>query len=190
MPTRRRTLLGALGLVLAHRALAEAVLTEDGLYREPWFLDSFLDLPEDVASAAAHGKHLAVLWELRGCPSCREMHLVSLAQPGVGDFIRERFEILQLNFVGSRQVTDFDGERLAEKDFARKYGVRLTPTIQFFPRDVRGLAARKPREREAVRMQGLAGPGDFRRTFAFVAGGEYRRSTLGEYLAKAAADGG
>ena len=35
--------------------------------------------------------------------------------------------------LGAREVTDFDGQVLPEKELARKYGVPGTPTIQFLP---------------------------------------------------------
>jgi len=60
----RRNLLGCLprlfvaGALLARGAQAEetrptAVLGDDGLYEQPWFLQSFLDLREDLEEAAA-----------------------------------------------------------------------------------------------------------------------------------------
>ncbi|HSV29454.1 MAG TPA: thioredoxin, partial [Candidatus Omnitrophota bacterium] len=45
---------------------------------------------------------------------------------------KPRFEIIQLDLYGSREITDFDGEKLSEKDYARKLGVRATPTMLFF----------------------------------------------------------
>ena len=100
---------------------------------QSWFLNSFLVLREDLAEAAAQGQRFAILWEQRGCPYCLEMHRVNLADPAVNDYVREHFNILQLDLFGSREVTDFDGDVLAEKELARKYGVAGTPTIQFFP---------------------------------------------------------
>ncbi|MDP4024681.1 thioredoxin family protein [Methylobacterium sp. NEAU 140] len=186
MSTRRRFLAGALALGLPLPALAEPVQGpvqgDDGLYREPWFLESFLDLPDDLKAAREHGKRLAVLWELKGCPYCKEMHLVNFADPVASAFIRERFEILQLNIIGAREVTDFDGETLTEKRFAEKYGIRFTPSLQFFPTEDASLAGKRPREREVLRMQGYVAPADFRRTFAFVAERAYERTSLREYL--------
>jgi len=46
--------------------------------------------------------------------------------------VKANFEVLQLNIIGSRKVTDFDGTELSEKDLAAKYGVHFTPTFQFF----------------------------------------------------------
>ena len=112
-----------------------AILTDDGLYTQPWFLNSFLDLGEDLTEAAEQCKRFAIMWEQKGCPYCQETHLVNFAQPDIQDFVRNNFEILQLNIFGSRKVTDFDGEELEERSLARKSGVAFTPTIQFFPDD-------------------------------------------------------
>ncbi|HEY7973274.1 MAG TPA: thioredoxin fold domain-containing protein, partial [Xanthobacteraceae bacterium] len=132
MTTRRRTLLGIVAtLAVAGGARAEPVMTDDGFYREPWFIESFLDMPVDLAAAHEHGKHFAVMWELRGCPYCRDTHLINFARPDVTAFVRDHFDILQLNVLGSLKVTDFDGEVLTEKQLAAKYGVHFTPTIQF-----------------------------------------------------------
>src|SRR6185503_2111904 len=122
--TRRQLVAAGAGLALGlagGRVRAEPVLTEDGLYRQPWFLESFLELPDDLAGAANSGKRFAVMWELRGCPYCRETHLVNFARPDIEDYIKANFEILQLNIIGARKVTDFDGSELSEKALAAKY---------------------------------------------------------------------
>jgi thioredoxin-related protein len=185
MISRRRLLARSAGLaagLLATRANADPVLTDDGLYSEPWFLESFLILAEDLEAAAARGKRFAVMWGLKGCPLCRDTHVVNFADPAIASFIKDRFEILQLNIIGDREVTDFDGERLSEKRMAEKYGVRGTPTVQFFPDATAGLQSRAPREREVFRMQGYLQPKDFRTMFAFVADRGYERGTLRDYL--------
>jgi thioredoxin-related protein len=185
--TTRRTLLaatGALALVpLASRSgLTEAILADDGLYRQPWFLESFLELGPDLDDASTRGKRFAVMWELKGCPYCKETHLVNFARPEIETFVKERFDILQLNIVGSREVTDFDGEKLPEKRLADKYGIRFTPTFQFFPESAEGLEFKNPRDREVARAQGYLKPDDFIRLFAFVAEKAYERGSLRQYL--------
>jgi thioredoxin-related protein len=182
MLSRRLLLAGsaAAGVCLwkAGTARAEAVMTDDGFYREPWFLESFLELADDLAAAAENKKRLAIMWELRGCPYCKETHLVNFAKPEITNYIRERFEILQLNIVGSREVTDFDGEKLPEKKFAQKYGVRYTPTFQFFPDSVAGLAEKVPREREVARAQGYIEPRKFLELFRFVSERDYEKGRV------------
>ena len=184
-PSRRSILAGGAALAAGFagpNAAAEAILTDEGLYREPWFLESFLELGPDLKEAAGKGKRFLVMWGLRGCPACKQTHLVNFAKPEITAFIKERFEILQLNILGLREVTDFDGEKLPEKRFAEKYGVRVTPTFQFFPDRAAGLSGKSPREREVARAQGYLEPPAFRRLFAFVAERAYERTTLDEYL--------
>ena len=182
MLSRRALMMAGGSLALgAGSARATAIMTEDGFYREDWFLDSFLELAEDRKSVAAAGKQLAVIWEQPGCPYCRETHLVNFAQKSIETYIRDHFEVLQLNLRGSRVVTDFDGEQLGEKQLARKYGVRGTPIIQFFS-DKDDFAQKAPLEREVARIPGYMPPGAFLVMFAFVAERAYERGTLRDYL--------
>jgi thioredoxin-related protein len=173
---------GGLALLRAGAAHAEAVLTEDGIYREPWFLESFLELADDLAAASEKKKRLAIMWELRGCPYCKETHLVNFAKPEITNFIKDHFEILQLNIIGSREVTDFDGKKLSEKALAQKYGVRYTPTFQFFPDSVAGLAEKPPEKREVARTQGYLEPPHFLAMFRYVSERAYEKGTLRDYL--------
>jgi thioredoxin-related protein len=171
--------LAAAPLVSAHAA---AVLTDDGLYREPWFVDTLLELADDLDDAGNSGRRFAVMWELRGCPYCRETHLVNFARPDIEAYVKERFNILQLNILGDREVTDFDGEKLPEKKLAQKYLIRGPPTFQFFPERGQALAAKSPREREVLRTQGYLMPDDFKKSFRFVAERAYERMSFPDYL--------
>ena len=185
MLSRRQALVGTLACLcgLQSRAVsAEPILTDDGLYRQPWFLDSLLELADDLEAATQNGKRFAIMWELKGCPFCKKTHLINFAQPEIEGFIKVRFEILQLNIIGLREVTDFDGEKLPEKRLAAKYGVRSTPTVQFFPEHVAGLAGKKPREREISRAQGYLEPAQFLTMFRFVAERAYGRGSLRDFL--------
>ena len=183
MLTRRGMIAGmaALGLGGAP-ARADAVLTEDGLYKEPWFLESFLELGDDLDGATKAGKRFAIMWELRGCPYCRETHLVNFARSDIESFIRANFDILQLNIIGSRKVTDFDGSEMSEKALAAKYGVRFTPTFQFFPEIAGGLAALAPEKREVARAPGYLLPDDFLALFRFVREKGYETKSFRDYL--------
>nr|WP_271608121.1 MULTISPECIES: thioredoxin family protein [unclassified Bradyrhizobium] len=184
-PTRRGVLAFAAGVALAGRgaAAAEPAVGEDGLYHEPWFLQSLLDLREDLDSAAAGGKRLAIMWELRGCPYCRETHLVNFADAGIASYIRDNFEVLQLNLIGSRKVTDFDRQELTEKELAQKYGIRFTPTFQFFPPSADGLEAKDAMAREVARAPGYLKPPHFLAMFRFVRERAYERGSFREFLA-------
>lgn len=186
----RRGFLG-LGLGLAGSALgttvrpaaAEApVLNDDGLYEQPFFVQSFLDLAEDLEMAADSGKRFAVMWELRGCPYCKETHLVNFADPEIRDFVSGNFDILQLNLIGSREVVDFDGEAMEERALARKWGVRFTPTTQFFPETLDQVAGRKGSEAEVARMPGYFRPPHFLAMYRFVQEKAYETTGFNDYL--------
>ncbi len=184
-PTRRSFLALAPGAAFAAglgAARAEPVLGDDGLYHEPWFLESFLDLRDDLDSTAASGKRLAIMWELRGCPYCRETHLVNFADAGITKYIRDNFEVLQLNLIGSRKVTDFDRQELSEKDLAQKYGIRFTPTFQFFPPSSGGIDAKAPMAREVARAPGYLKPQHFLAMFRFVRERAYERGSFRDFL--------
>jgi thioredoxin-related protein len=186
MKTTRRGLIGGgaalAASMLAARARAEAVLTEDGLYREPWFIESFLELSDDLAGAASAGKRFAIMWELRGCPYCRETHLVNFARPDIEAYVKANFDVLQLNIIGSRKVTDFDGSEISEKALAAKSGVRFTPTFQFFPDDAAGLASAQPDKREVTRAPGYLMPDDFLAMFRYVREKGYETKSFRDYV--------
>src|SRR5438552_3396412 len=116
-PTRRNLIAagaaaGAAGL-FGGRARSESVLTEDGLLRQSWFLESLLELGDDLDGAAKVGKRFAIMWELRGCLYCRETHLVNFARSDIASYIKANFDVLQLNIIGARKVTDFDGAEIS-----------------------------------------------------------------------------
>ena len=153
---RRNLLVGAASLAVfaAARARAEQpILTDDGLYKQSWFLESFLDLADDLEGARKEGKRFAIMWELRGCPYCKETHLVNFAQPRISDYVRANFEVLQLNIIGSRKVTDFDGQELSEKADGRQIRRALHADVPVFRRrGAERLAAGQARGQPGVRL--------------------------------------
>jgi thioredoxin-related protein len=148
--------------------LPPAELGEDGLYHQPWFLNSFLDLREDLKDAAAKGKRLAILWDQRGCPYCRETHLVNLRVPEVVEYINANFDVIQMNLRGAREVVDFDGKTMTEREFARRYAINFTPTIQFFPDTLDKVRGKSGQGAEVWRLLGYWKPFHFLNSFVYV----------------------
>lgn len=179
--TRRHALLAPIGLIalasgyIVHADTTELPLNDDGLHTEPWFQESFLDLKDDVAEAAAAGKNLVIFWEQRGCPYCAEMHRVNLANPDISQYIQENFVALQLNLYGSRIVTDFDGTKLEERKLAERWRVNFTPTLNFFPADVSQVDGKNGRDAEVWRLLGYWKPFHFHATFVYVRTGAYQQ---------------
>lgn len=179
-------LTGAAVAQVAARAFAaegqEPVLNDDGLYEQPFFLHSFLDLGEDLATAAENGKRFAIMWELKGCPYCKETHFVNFAEPEIRDFVSAHFEILQLNLIGAREVVDFDGTAMEERELARRWGVRYTPSILFFPETAEAVGERPGNEAEVARMPGYFKPPHFLAMFRFVQEKAYEDGDFRSYL--------
>ena len=182
----RRTftsLAASAALVPALAPLAGAAeVSEDGLHIQPFFMDTFLDLAEDRAETNAAGKHMAVFFEQRGCPYCKEMHEVNLAKPEIVDYIKENFGVVQINMWGSRQVTDFDGETMEERDLARKWQVHFTPTIIFLPMGEVGEGS--GRDLEAIRMPGYFKPFHFLSMFVYVREEKYKTEEFQRFLSE------
>lgn len=187
--TRRRALALAGAGLLALRAgpaSAKTKLGDDGLYNMDWYLESFLDLAEDLAATTAKGKRFAIMWGLKGCPACKRMHEVHMMDPKIESYIRDNFEILHLNILGAREVTDFGGAKLGEKPLSAAYNVRVTPAIQFFPEKADGLAALKGQAREVFRMPGLPEPAEFLAMFRYVREKAYDTAPFDAWLKKQA----
>lgn len=142
---------------------------EDGLHKKPWMLESFLVLKEDVKEASAAKKNFVVMWEQRGCPYCKRTHEVNLRIKKIVDLIKAEFTVVQLNLWGDREVTDFDGEVIKEKDLAQKWGIRFTPTIQFFSDNLKKIGTKSGHKAELLRVPGYFKPFHFYMLFKYIA---------------------
>lgn len=114
-------------------AQAEVTLGEDGLHKPSWLRETFLDMREDHEEAESLGLRLVVIIEQRGCIYCTKMHNEVFPIPETDAHIRDNFFVVQLNMFGDLEVTDFDGEVMAERDIIKKWGVFFTPTMLFMP---------------------------------------------------------
>ncbi|RAU20863.1 thioredoxin [Paramagnetospirillum kuznetsovii] len=146
----------------------ETKMGDDGLHKQDWFLNSFLDLKDDLAEATKSGKRFAIVWEQKGCPYCADMHVINFADDKLRTWIKDHYVVLQLNLWGSREVTDFDGQVLPEKELARKYRITFTPTVQYFPESVAEMAGKKGADGEVARLPGYFRNGHFLGMFEYV----------------------
>ncbi len=170
MISRRSLLAAALLAPMALPALAQEI-GDDGLHKQPWFHDGFLEMGADLQDAAAEGKGLIVIFEQRGCPYCRELHEVNYAIPEITEYQAENFYTVQLNLWGDRMVTDFDGEEMSEKALAQKWLVNFTPTLVFFSSD--NADAPSVEAAESFRMPGYFKPFHYGSGLEYVATGMY-----------------
>lgn len=171
----------AVALLIGTARPAAAELGPDGMYIQPWFLQSFLDLREDRQEAVGQGKDFAIIWEQKGCPYCRETHLVNFAVPEIRDYVRTHFVVLQMNIHGAREVTDFSGKTFSESAQARKLGVRFTPTVTFHSPGMKD-------DGTTARMTGYFRPYHFLMGFMYVHEKAYGKESFRSFIERKTAE--
>jgi len=105
--------------------------------RDPYkyfFNETWGDFPEEIAKARAEGKTgVLIFFEMDECPFCHRMKETVLNQPEVQDYFRKHFLNISVDIEGDLEVTDFQGRKMTQKDFAFKENrVRATPVFAFF----------------------------------------------------------
>ncbi|UYV35929.1 thioredoxin family protein [Rhodobacteraceae bacterium D3-12] len=185
MPTRREMMamgaaLASLGPVVGPVEGRAAELGDDGMHKQPWFTDSFLELGDDLATAAGQGRHLMILFEQNGCPYCRELHRVNFARAEIVEMIKANFDVIQLNMFGSREVLDFDGQALEEKALAEKWGVNFTPTTLIFHQ--KNVGAKDRAAAETFRLPGYLKPFHYLSSLEYVESGAFEGESFQRYL--------
>ncbi len=159
---------------------AEAEALEEGLvnpgfHEQPtWFKNSFLDLTEDAAEAREADKRLILYFFQDGCPYCAKLLDVNFAQREIVEKTRQNFDVISINMWGDREITDFGGESMTEKQFAEKYRVMFTPTLLFF--DGAG--------KKLLRVNGYYAPSKFMAVLDYASGKEAYQVPFRQYWAK------
>jgi len=141
--TRLLTLVMAAMMTLTVSQMAKAgdmtpTMGEDGIYHYDWYHQSFLELADDLEEALDEGKVLMIKFDQKGCIYCEKVALEIFSEPAINSYVREHFVVVQLDLYGGREVTDLDGDALAENEMGRKWGVMFTPTIYFLGQPAEG----------------------------------------------------
>ena len=187
MTINRRTMMVATGAALlgasgARAQVSKPRLEEDGMYHFDWYMDSFLDFAEDIATARQAGKRLAVIFSQKGCIYCKQMAEQHFVDETIVKYVRANFEVVHLNLFGAREVTDLDGKKRGERATAQLYAIRQTPTTLFFPESAEGLATKPPLQRTVARMPGLLEPAKFLEMYKFVREKGYEKGSFDQWL--------
>ena len=135
-----------------------------------WFKDSFLEIKEDAAEAAAENKHLILFMTLNGCPYCTKM--LDEVFEGDKDYIQSRFDSVAINIKGARTVNPDGTGEITEKQYASKMRVLFTPTILFLDGDA------KP----VYRINGLWNAKMFRAALDYVSTKSYKTMGLPAFV--------
>jgi len=138
-----------------------------------WFTPSLLDLPDEVAEAARHGKRVMVYFGQDGCPYCKALMQVNFGPGPIADKTRANFVAVAINIWGDTEVTWLDRRRFTEKTLARELQVQFTPTLMFFETD----------GRLVLRVDGWQPPERFAPLLEWVVGRHHRQVSLADWMA-------
>ena len=143
------------------------------LHLPDWFKLSFLDLQDDLDTAVHEGKDGIILYfGQKHCAYCKALLKINWGKPDIVKYTRKHFDVIALDIWGDREVTDFHGNTLSEKDYAEQQKTNFTPTLVFYNRD--GI--------EALMLRGYYPPYRFRAALEYVADNHYQRMTFPEFL--------
>jgi hypothetical protein len=93
-----------------------------------WFLESFLNLQEDLANTRDAGKKgLIVVFSTVGCSYCYKLASETLRNPEVIANLRRDFDALASEIFSDDLMISPSGEELPVKEFAKNIGADLTP---------------------------------------------------------------
>ncbi|MEE9446808.1 MAG: thioredoxin fold domain-containing protein [Arenicellales bacterium] len=142
-----------------------------------WFSETFLNLPDDLAEAQADNKKgIIVYYGQKHCAYCEALLEVNFEkEQDIVRYTQANFNVISLDIWGDRDVTDFDGNIISEKDLAEMENTNFTPSLVFYVED----------GKEALRLRGYYPPYKFRGALKYVAEGYYKNESYREYLARA-----
>lgn len=163
----------ALLLALATAAPASAQAPSPHALEIPsWFIETFLDMKEDVREAATQGKRVMLYFGQDGCPYCTALLQTNFSQRTIVDKTRRHFVAIALNLWGDREIAWIDGRRMTEKALGRELRVQFTPTLLFL--DEQGAVA--------LRLNGYLPPHRFEAALDYAAGLAGKGLRYDEYI--------
>lgn len=165
-------------ILFPHAALSKAEFTDDGklltAQYPDWFLETFLDLNDDLKNARESGKKgLIVVFSTVGCSYCYKFANETLRDAEVVANLRRHFDAVALEIFSDDPAVTPWGEELPVKEFAKKIKADYTPAVYFF--DLSG----KPQ----LRIIGFSPPDRFLSAIRYVAGEHYYDGSFREFLA-------
>ena len=150
-------------------------MVNPGYHEQPaWFKQSFLDIREDVQEAAAQDKRVLLYFYQDGCPYCKKLLETNFSLRDVSEPTQNYFDVIAINMWGDREVTDFAGSSLSEKQFAADLKVMFTPTMLLL----------NEQGEVVVRLNGYYPPHKFLAVIDFVGQHKEKNTTFREYWAE------
>ncbi|MEJ2396898.1 MAG: thioredoxin fold domain-containing protein [Gammaproteobacteria bacterium] len=153
---------------------ADAPLSQP-LVLPDWFKLSFLDFREDLHDANRNKRGLIIYFGRHDCPYCKAQLEKNWGQPDIVTYTRAHFDVVAIDVLGDRRVTDFAGREMSEKEFAIAHRANFTPTLFFY--DNQG--------KLALKLAGYRPPYQFRAALEYAADHHQQEGSFRSYLARA-----
>lgn len=138
-----------------------------------WFKDSFLELSDDIQEATELKKRVVLLFHQDGCPYCNAFVEQNLSQKDIVETLQTKFDVIELNIWGDREIAHIDGKTYTEKEFSALLKVQFTPTVIFLTETAE----------LALRINGYQKPSQFRVALDYVATKSEKNWSFNDYLA-------
>ena len=90
------------------------------------------DIGQDARAAQAKGAPLLVMFTAENCPYCERVRQEFLLPMVRHSEYGEKVVVRQIEVRGREKLLDFAGQPTTHGQFAKRYKIKLTPTIQLF----------------------------------------------------------
>ena len=153
----------------------DSPLKED-LHLPDWFSLSFLDLSDSLSDAQEDGKKGIILYFGRkDCAYCKTLLQLNWGDPAIIKFTKKNFNVIAIDVLGDRTITDFTGKTWSEKDYAAHMQTNFTPSLLFYNNP----------NKLALRLTGYRSKYQFRAALEYAADQHYLRESFRQYLTRA-----
>ncbi|GEM_PF-298852 len=140
-----------------------------------WFKNTFLDLPDDLDHAVEAGKlGLIVYFGQRHCAYCEAMQKTVFTRPDLQAYMDRYFDVLAIDVWGKLEVTDMQGKKTNETQFANAQAAYFTPSLIFY----------NALGEEALRLRGYYPPHVIRAALDYVVSNNYQQESFRDYQAR------
>lgn len=150
---------------------------DEPLILPDWFKSSFLELGEDLQDANNSKRGLILYFGRHDCPYCKAQLETNWGQADIINYTRAHFDVVAIDVLGNRPLTDFKGNTQSEKTFAIQQQAHFTPSLFFY--DKRG--------KLALKIAGYRPPYQFRAALEYVADLHHDNEKFHTYMARAEA---
>ncbi|MBC8494031.1 MAG: thioredoxin fold domain-containing protein [Candidatus Thioglobus sp.] len=137
-----------------------------------WFKATFMDFSEDLEEAADEGKHVMIYFHQDGCPYCAKLVQDNFHDKKLVAKLQKNFDTIETNMWGDRELVDWQGNELTEKEFSTQMKIQFTPTLVFL----------NPKGETLLRLNGYQSIEKMHATLDYIANKTYLKQTYASYL--------